>query len=205
MRLVATALFAAASSAAIVAALTMTPLGYFRWLIALAVPLAVSFELYWGAGGYGAEVDASPETAAAQIVACLVSGIAASCMVAWLLGRRAVMYAPSSISVARTGKPLVLLGLGLFATFIAGVRWLFRPGNDPRGLAGGLVLELAAPLTLLLATALLILGTLRLLEERSTESQSAKVTHVALGIAGVLASAAGITLCLNIAADFALG
>jgi hypothetical protein len=207
LRLLAPALIVAVSSAAIVAALTLTRLFYFRWLIAIAVPLAVSFESYWtspwnGTGSAGQLWWASFLTIGGGFVA----GAIASSIVVWLLSRRLPQPPPTDERWKLKGKPLLLSGLGLFVALIIWTWWQFRPGNDPGNLAGNLDLRLALPpLALLLSTVLVLLGSVRLPSGLFPTVGRDQVADIALAVTGVLTSVVGITLCVNIAAEIALG
>jgi hypothetical protein len=215
-RWLATPLLVAASSAAIVAALIMMPpLDRFRWLIALATPLAVSFEAYWSSGSNVAQSARDLVPSPATLSVWFLCGAVASLLVTWLLKPRALAHSQARVSSDLTqqiwpsshrssmGKALILAGLGLLAALMAGMQWLFRPGQEP-SLRTGELSVLAALLALVLATILIMTGTVRALRECAGTTSSANLTDDAFGVAGVLGCIATVTLSVNVAAQIAL-
>jgi hypothetical protein len=200
-RWLATSLLVAVSSAAIVAALIMMPpLDRFRWLLALATPLAVAFEAYWSSGSGLAQSAQDLASRAAALCVWLLCGTLVSLLVAWLLEPRALAHSRARASSDFTrrrilprsrrssvGKALILAGLGLFTVLIVAMAWLFRPGQEPTQRMGELSV-LAAPLGLVLATILVMRGTVAVLRERSDTAWGASLRGDALGVAGILGS-----------------
>lgn len=205
LRLLARALVVAVSSAAAVAALAMTRLHPFRWLIALTVPLALALELHWALPWNPASAAEASTWDLLALAACFVLGAMASSLVIWrLAGQLAPREAPAPAQ-KRAAKPLLISGLVLFAVLVAWLWWQFRPGNDPGNLAGGFALKLLLPpLVLLISTALTVLGTVRLPSVTAPTAPSAPAPDLAFAVVGVLASVVGITLCVTLAAEIAL-
>jgi len=204
LRILARAAVVAVSSAALTAALAMTRMHPFRWLIALVVPLALGCESLWALPW---NAQRSPELIGWNlfaVAACFVLGAMASFLVIWRLGGQlAPRDMPASVK-SPAAKPPLVLGLVLFAALVAWLWWQFRPGNDPGNLAGGFSLKLALPpLVLLVATVLTVLGTIRQ-SSVPTAAVSASLPDRALAIIGVLASVVGVTLCVTIGAEIAL-
>jgi hypothetical protein len=85
----ATALIVAVAASAVVAAIAMTRLYRFRWLVAFAVPFAVAYALYWAPVWNGAD-SAEYSAWAFQIIAVwFISGaIACSIVVVLIASRR---------------------------------------------------------------------------------------------------------------------
>jgi hypothetical protein len=129
----------------------------------------------------------------------------ASLLVAWLQRSRTAPQVPTNALQDSTGRRLVLVGLSLFAALITGLSWLFRPGNSPDNFAGGHALNLLIPLAVICASVLVVLGTIRLSRGRSSAAGRVTLTDTVFNLIGVLASVAGVTLCINLLTDIALG
>lgn len=205
LRILARAAVVAISSAALTAALAMTRMHPHRWLIALVAPLALGYESLWASPWNAAR---SPESIGWNLFAvasCFVLGAMVSLFVIWRLsGQLAPREMPASAK-SQVAKPLLVLGLVLFAALLAWVWWQFRPGNDPGNLAGGFSFELVLPpVVLFIATVLTVLGTMRLCSVPTAAAAGTPSPDHALAIIGVLASVVGVTLCVTIAAEIAL-
>ncbi|HXW65746.1 MAG TPA: hypothetical protein VEK74_11730, partial [Burkholderiaceae bacterium] len=139
------------------------------------------------------------------VAACFVLGAMASLLVIWRLGGQlAPREMPASVK-SQAARPILVLGLVLFAALVAWLWWQFRPGNDPGNLAGGLSLKLVLPpIVLLTATVLTVLGTMRISGAPAAATASGVSADHALAIIGVLVSVVAITLCVTIAAEIAL-
>ena len=205
MRVLARALVVALSSAALVAALAMTRLHPLRWLIALAVPLALSCESLWAVPW---DATHSPEPLGWDFLAiaiCALLGMMASSLIIWRLGSRLAPANNVPPGSSRAAKPLVCLGVVLFVALLAWLWWQFRPGNDPGDLAGGFAPKLALPpAALLVATVLTAVGTTRLPGVVPRATGQTPAADFAFAAIGVLVSVVGTTLCITIAAEIAL-
>ncbi len=205
LQILARAAVVAVSSAALTAALAMTRMHPFRWLIAFVVPLALGYESLWALPWNPAR---SPESIAWNlfaVAACFVLGAMASLLVIWRLGSQLAPRQMSTSAKLPGAKPLLMLGLVLFAALVVWLWWQFRPGHDPGNLAGGVSLKLLLPaFVLLIATVLTVLGTMRISSVPAAPMASASSRDRALAIIGVLASVVGVTLCVTIGAEIAL-
>jgi len=207
-RLLASAASVALCSAAIVAALCLTPLRRFGALLAGATPAAIAFELQLSRSAAGPPVDGAAAWPGLELVACLAAGILACSMVSGFMRRRSLpgpsatpCSAPSQTEPNAPRWPL-LSGLASLAAFLALLRWLFRPGHDPAGPLGGAALFVLAPATLLIAAAGSYVGTARL--ACAPRPERGGLGQLALEISGVLGTVAALTLCLDLLAEFAL-
>ncbi len=200
-------------SATVVGALCLTALRRFRTLLAVATPLALSLELSWSAPIAGSTLNgavAPPPPGDIVLVMCFVTGALVSALTAWAT-RRYGSTAPSPTApsptmppepVSTSGRPAVVLGLALLGACFVWTWWLFRPSEDPASLLGGAGLFLIAPLSLLLATALMLMGTTRLV--RQPPPSDPRAATAALAVCGVLGAITSLTLCLNLAAQVVL-
>jgi hypothetical protein len=210
-RWLAASILVAACSAAITAALLMIqPLDRFRWLIALATPLAVCCDARWTSDWNEAGI---LQNGSITIFAgFLIFGALVSFGVARLLRWQAAGQTFASRARSSTGKRLTLSGFVLVAVLLVAMKWIFRPDHAPSLLAGNLSVHWVAPLGLLAATVLVVAGTVRLLQDGAGDAirigrlipGSGTLTDRALGLAGVLGCVAGVTLCVNVLAEAAL-
>jgi len=204
-RMLARGLVVALSSAAMVAALAMTRLHAFVWLIALVVPLALAYETIWALPW---NATSSPDSAGRDFFAVAIYfllGAMASSLLIWRLGGR---LASRDISTPRTSpeaKPILIFGVVLFVALLSWSWWQFRPGTDPGNLAGGFAIKLVfPPIVLLISTALTVFASMRLPNVVVPPSGSIFAPDLVFAVIGVLASVFQITLCVTIAAQIAL-
>ena len=205
LRLLARALVVAFSSAALVAALAMTRLHPFRWLMALVVPLALAYESLWALPWNPVT---SPESIGWNALAVAIGslfGAMTSCLLIWRLGGQlAPRNVPTGAS-SQAAKPLLCFGLILFAALLTWSWWQFRPGNDPGNLAGGFTLKLLLPAAVaLIGTVLTVLGTIRMPSVLAPANDKIRTPDFGFAVIGVLASIVAVTLWITVAAEIAL-
>ncbi len=190
-------------SATVVGAFCLMGLRRFRTLLAVATPLALSFELYWSVPVAGPTLNhavAPSPPGDTVLVMCFVTGVLVSALTAWVT-RRHTSTAPA-VPTSNSGIPAVVLGLALLGACFVWTWWLFRPNQDPASLLGETGLFLIAPLSLLLATGLMLMGTARLV--RQPPPSDRRGGTAALAVCGALGAVASSTLCLNLVAQVAL-
>ena len=199
-------LVVALSSAAIAAALCLTRLARFRWVIAVVTPMAAaeasSLLLRWNPE----EALAGRGAAAAALGFSFLSGLLASAMAIWGARRFGAGLAPSPAAPKPYASGLLLAAIVVLIALAGWLAWQFAPGRDPGNPAAGLALKWVFCLAgLLLATALALVGTAGLPSVAlGSDGEHGTVWQKALPIAAVAGSAALVTLCLHLAAEFAL-
>lgn len=201
-RLITGALLVAVSSAAVVIALLMMPLARYRWVVALATPLALTYELHstrdWlelgRPGGPG-------EGAASWDAVWFICGAAASALIAWRW-RQGAMTRVRAPPVRGSAVPVVMtVGMVLFAALGVWMWAAFQPPHDTGGLATELRMDAAAPVTVVLATLLTVVGTGQMLYERASCPERHPAARRTTELLGVLVSIVGVTLCVNVLAE----
>jgi hypothetical protein len=194
----------ALSSAAIAAALALTSLGRFAWVVALVTPLAATAAARGLLPWNPARALAAPGAGLAQAGAMLAAALAACALAVWGARRFGSGLAPRAAQPWPHARAMLLAAFVLLAGLGAWLWWQFLPGRDPGNPEEGFAVKwILCLLALLASTALALWGTLRLPRVAGPlEAQRGRRWwQQAPTLAAVGASAALVTLCAHVAVE----